>query len=403
MRIQSLSRKVVNDYLASGGERLALLRTLLAKDSRLRELALNPLMLSIILLAYQEQGSESLARKNSSSQLTHIFTTYVQQMFRHRPLMGGYSQKQAEHWLTCLASQMFDQSQTIFRSERLQPNWFSLPILKDYKLLVRLIYGFIFGTFGAICGYVLQAPEVLLFEINPALFVLVAAVSGFLLGGMFGFVESKSDIEVIEVLKWSWRKILEKSIWQRSSDILGKGLFFGVFMGLVGSATGFAVSGSEGVFLGLLGFELGTVSGLVFWAAYDFISTGLDISEIEDRVRVNQGIRRSAKIAVQFGLIFGFVLGLALGVTLSAVMGISLGLAFGIAAGLLGGLIISLLYGGATVIKHYSLRIVLARHDYLPMKLFSFLDDMVSRGMLRRVGGGYIFIHRTLLEYFARI
>ncbi|VAW37359.1 hypothetical protein MNBD_CHLOROFLEXI01-2575, partial [hydrothermal vent metagenome] len=30
-------------------------------------------------------------------------------------------------------------------------------------------------------------------------------------------------------------------------------------------------------------------------------------------------------------------------------------------------------------------------------------DGMVARGVLRRVGGGYIFIHRSLLEYFATL
>jgi hypothetical protein len=28
---------------------------------------------------------------------------------------------------------------------------------------------------------------------------------------------------------------------------------------------------------------------------------------------------------------------------------------------------------------------------------------MVARGLLRRVGGGTIFIHRSLLEYFANL
>ncbi len=32
-----------------------------------------------------------------------------------------------------------------------------------------------------------------------------------------------------------------------------------------------------------------------------------------------------------------------------------------------------------------------------------FLDDATDRLLLRRVGGGYLFIHRLLLEYFARL
>ena len=36
-------------------------------------------------------------------------------------------------------------------------------------------------------------------------------------------------------------------------------------------------------------------------------------------------------------------------------------------------------------------------------KLIAFLDAMADRLILRRVGGGWIFIHRTLLEYFAEL
>jgi DNA-binding SARP family transcriptional activator len=403
VNIQPLSLTTVDDYLAGGGERVAALRTILAEDSFLQELAQNPLTLSVLLLAFEGLDSEILANKDGDWRLNQLFATYVQQMFRRRPLVRGYSQKQAEHWLACLAGQMFDQSQTVFQLERLQPNWFSLPIMKEYELLVRLLYSLVFAGAGAVCGFVLQAPEVSPFEIDPALFNLAAVVGGLLLGGVFGFLDSISDIKAVEILVWSWRKLLARNIWRRGFEILGRGLLFGGFTGLLGLAVGLAVSGARGVVLGLVGFQLGTVSGLVFWAAYDLLATGLETGEIEERIRVNQGIRRSAKIAIQFFLVFGIVLALVLGASFSAMNALPLGLELGIAAGLLGGLIMSLSYGGATVVKHYALRFVLAKHNVLPMRLTTFLDDMVSRGMLRKIGGDYVFIHRKVLDYFAQL
>ncbi|MBE7532606.1 MAG: hypothetical protein HND44_12570 [Chloroflexi bacterium] len=33
----------------------------------------------------------------------------------------------------------------------------------------------------------------------------------------------------------------------------------------------------------------------------------------------------------------------------------------------------------------------------------AYLDDMANRIFLRKVGGGWVFIHRTLLDYFASL
>lgn len=58
-------------------------------------------------------------------------------------------------------------------------------------------------------------------------------------------------------------------------------------------------------------------------------------------------------------------------------------------------------YGGAFVSLHWCLRCVLAWRTPLPLKLVPFLDDCVRRGLLRRIGGGYLFVHRTLQAYLA--
>lgn len=62
--------------------------------------------------------------------------------------------------------------------------------------------------------------------------------------------------------------------------------------------------------------------------------------------------------------------------------------------------------GGNIIFQHHILRWLLAQHNVLPYwysdkKLVAFLDDMVAHIFLRRVGGGWVFIHRSLLEHFA--
>ncbi len=58
-------------------------------------------------------------------------------------------------------------------------------------------------------------------------------------------------------------------------------------------------------------------------------------------------------------------------------------------------------YGGITYAQHWTLRWMLGRESTLPFALPDWLDKMVNAGLLRRAGGGYIFIHRSILEFFA--
>jgi eukaryotic-like serine/threonine-protein kinase len=55
------------------------------------------------------------------------------------------------------------------------------------------------------------------------------------------------------------------------------------------------------------------------------------------------------------------------------------------------------------VIKHYALRLTFWLNGYMPFKFVKFLDYCARLVLLKKVGGGYIFIHRMLLDYFADI
>jgi hypothetical protein len=55
------------------------------------------------------------------------------------------------------------------------------------------------------------------------------------------------------------------------------------------------------------------------------------------------------------------------------------------------------------VIKHYALRLILWLNGNTPFNFIKFLDRCAKLILLKKVGGGYIFIHRMLLEYFAEM
>jgi hypothetical protein len=65
------------------------------------------------------------------------------------------------------------------------------------------------------------------------------------------------------------------------------------------------------------------------------------------------------------------------------------------------GLMIALSTGGSAAMQHYALRLTVWRKGYAPLNIVKFLDQCEKLIFLKKVGGGYIFIHRMLLDYFA--
>jgi hypothetical protein len=99
------------------------------------------------------------------------------------------------------------------------------------------------------------------------------------------------------------------------------------------------------------------------------------------------------------GLFAGLFAGLRAGLTIGLRAGLTIGLTIGLAIGLIAGLV----GGGDTCIQHFSLRLILTRQGHIPWNYARFLDHAAERLFLQKVGGGYIFIHRLLLEHIAQL
>jgi hypothetical protein len=69
----------------------------------------------------------------------------------------------------------------------------------------------------------------------------------------------------------------------------------------------------------------------------------------------------------------------------------------------LGGLPVAMWFGLLDFLQHFTLRFILWVRGYAPWRYARFLDHVTARIFLRKVGGGYIFVHRLLLEYFASL
>jgi len=119
----------------------------------------------------------------------------------------------------------------------------------------------------------------------------------------------------------------------------------------------------------------------------------------------NEGIRRSLKNGLFIGLLGGLGFWLGKGLLGWPAYGRLGWLGTGLGTGLFGGLGAGLFFGLGAAMQHYTLRFWLwqARCTPAPWRYVAFLDDAVEQLLLRKVGGGYIFRHRLLQDYFASL
>jgi len=264
-------------------------------------------------------------------------------------------------------------------------------------LLVGLSYGLSYGLLDVL---ILGLRFGL---INGPLYWLSSGLSVGLINGLsFGLsawglslllIGRSTAIQPTDLLVWS-RRSLGKSLFSRSH--VSATLRVAALSGL---SSGLSIWLSGGLINGLLdGPILGLILGLSYWLLLG-LSRGVAGVTIEDQQRVvpNQGIRRSALNGLLLGLISTVIVGLLGG--LRALLNSDLRIA--LLAGLSAGLLLGLLNGGLASFRHYVLRFLLWRTGAVPWHSVPFLDSAAERILLRKVGGGYIFLHRLLLDYFA--
>lgn len=85
--------------------------------------AVQLLMLSTMLLAYQGVAVEELPKTNTLEEhRKHLLDAYIERMFRRRRMASQrYQKAQAMRWLVWLARRMYQESRTVFVIEQIQP------------------------------------------------------------------------------------------------------------------------------------------------------------------------------------------------------------------------------------------------------------------------------------------
>jgi len=195
--------------------------------------------------------------------------------------------------------------------------------------------------------------------------------------------------EPAEVLRWSWKKA-------RFALMIGVPIIMISFLWFISSGLDAQYTF---LFLGL------------FFVFYMALSQGLGTTELEKSLTPNQGTRQSLRnVAVVWsvGSIGGLTIGLLAGIiphisrwSYDMVQTGKIIFTLASLGGLVAGFIMGMPRGGYAVLNHYILRLMLFQKGSIPFNYVRFLNYCTERIFFRRVGGGYIFVHRLLMEHFA--
>jgi transcriptional regulator with XRE-family HTH domain len=280
----------------------------------------------------------------------------------------------------------------------------------------RLVDGLIVGPVAAGSFAMVDV----LLHITWSSVLIYSSIMGLFFGVGFGLFAMADLIPALgeritpaEIVSWSWG-----NVGRSFRGNLVKGLLIGlIVMGCVGLVIGL----SSGLFYGLAyGVRYGLIYGLIIGliAITAVLLAGVlnsgwssDILDAQQIFRPNEGIRRSLLnaviAAVLFGLagslISGLVCAFAFGVVGELSSWLVLSIGFAIVFGVLFALQFLTIHGGIAWAEHYFLRWHFQRAGYMPWNCIDFFDYTSERILLRKVGGGYMFAHRLLLEHFASL
>lgn len=259
-------------------------------DPNLLELVKTPLLLSVTILPYQEIAIEQWQPLTSAKdRFQYLLDAYVQRMLIR--LINGTTyvkqkpptDRQTQMWLIRLAQQLEGESQTEFLIENIQPSWLPFNNLrKAFHVGVEIITKLIVGlTFGIIIWLTDRLINGLI------LGVIVAATTR----------NPNSEINTFEAIAWSY---------ERAKTTLRISLICWFISLILIDAPIAMVIGKTDKLIG------GVIVTLIFLLIAG-LSVGFYAPDVEEKKTPNQGIWKSVRYAVIFGLMGGLTAGLILG------------------------------------------------------------------------------------------
>ena len=403
LTIQPLTREQVELYVQGAGPGLEGLRSALAADPGLWDLAESPLLLSIMALAYR-QGLDTADVSHSSDRRQNLYAQYVRTMLRRRS-HPWYASEQSASYLAVLARGMINSSQTVFTLDLLN---YRFGRRRFYaadtyaKVVASLAAGLVVGAAGyVLLGWVAGLVSSVFSGLLVALGLASASYDSWLFRSGY-----RQKGEATEPPSWvnDWYFNWSLGIFENISDEIFVSPFRSVVVLLLLAGVGITVGVTQSPTVAVsyvLGLALATVIalGAAFEAVFEVGFFRKRVGPIRHEVP-SPMLRLCFSLALRLGVVFGAVCGTI--AALAAFWAPSRALPrtnFGVLVGLFVLTLIVAVVAGTPTIEQAITRWRLRRDGDVPWPYLPFLDFMVQCLMLRSVGSGYIFVHRELMEF----
>ncbi|MEV6235505.1 hypothetical protein [Lentzea sp. NPDC051838] len=392
--IQPLTRPQTEDYLDRFGEPLAGLREALRGEPSLWELLRTPFLLSVAVRAYHGLPAGDVATEGTLEQRqAELITAFVDRAVTRRKTGPKIETPDAVRMLAYVARALGHQLETYYFIESVSTNWLA-------KWSRRLVVAVTALPAALLAGGSIGLPMGLFFgwPIGLGFGVLGWGVVGY---GLLTVDEVELKYSRFRTRRGQLANELEdvQVLGPLMIGLLGVacgvlGLVGGVVLGVVRLVMADQRFLGAVFYGGLIGLVGGALSG--FMVAVAMVSEGTfsgDSNSLRDRPS-GWGIRDAVSMCAVYALLAG--------VPVAGVLGFFYG-PIGLVTGVVIGFGVGYGHSGRGVVAYWLSRLLLARAGVMPARLVRFLDFAVDRTLMLKVGGGYMFTHRLLLEHFAEL
>ena len=395
--IQPLSKQQLLDFLENADDSLLSLKTVIEKDEEVAKFATTPLILNMMTWTYQ---GWSLKQCDEQFQIPgdrafNLFESYIKKnLYTHNHKIDFHYK--VVSYLSWLAKKMLQESKTLFLIEEIQPTWI--------KKNIQIAY-----FFGLIIVFLsITIVNSLLFDLD----IYTSTFGSIISGLIFWNISDGYKIKVIDKFKWSLKKTLRLApvsfLLSTCVGLIAEFLYGLILTYLFLEAPLKSILESFSyeflttrIDLKIAAVFIFNILGIMFCLIRGIVNSEIDISK---KTIPNQGIFRSVRYSLSIAFLNLIIIYLATILLNNVLINLdsdfyfpiyfwtTFGFFFGYAAG-----------GGASVIKHSILRFILYVNHKIPWNYARFLDHVSKILLMKKVGGGYVFYHRMLMEHFANM